>query len=255
MILKESAKGDMFMGRKRAKQAEVEEQKGFEYLSGTLTPDWWHKADKLQLQYDEAIDHFDVVMLDARAGTGKTTITVMKALDYLRRGAVDVIRYVRFVDSRTQKLGAIPGDPAEKQKVFMFPFYEAMAECGIPPEHVDAMVTAGLIELSTDIYFRGRNVKRSFYIIDEAQNGDIEDLRLVLTRPHDDGKVAVIGHSKQVDRKLPKYGKDKLIPFQVYQKHMDKERWTMVCTLLTDHRGKISRWADEIELTLKELEL
>lgn len=192
-------------------------------------------------------------MLDGKAGTGKTTIAVMKAIEALQKNQVDSIRYVRFVDARTQKLGFIPGDPAEKQKVFMYPFFEAMEECGIQDIQVLNMISAGMIELSTDIYLRGGNMKRTFVIIDEAQNGDIEDLKLVLTRPHDTGKVLVIGHSKQVDRKLPKYGKEKLIPFQVYIRHMAKKHWTKVCTLEKDYRGAISQWADEVELTIKEL--
>lgn len=244
------------MGRKHKQTIATEEKddKGFEYLEGTLTPEWWHKADKHQVAYAEATEYFDVVMVDAKAGTGKTTIAVMKALELLKRGSVDIIRYVRFVDQRTQSLGFLKGNDDEKEKGFMYPFYEAMEECGLQREAVEALKTAGIIELSTDIHLRGRNMKRTFLIIDESQNGAIEDMRLVLTRLHETGKGVVIGHSKQVDRKLPKYGKDKLIPFQVYQRHMAKKPWTKLITLEKDHRGRISQWADEIEITLKELD-
>jgi phosphate starvation-inducible PhoH-like protein/PhoH-like ATPase len=95
-------------------------------------------------------------------------------------------------------------------------------------------------------------MKRTFLIVDECQNGDIADMRLVFTRVHDTGKIVAIGHSLQVDRKLPKIAG--LIPFQIYQRHMNKKSWAKVCELQTDYRGRISQWADEIDLTIKELE-
>ena len=97
-------------------------------------------------------------------------------------------------------------------------------------------------------------MKRVFLIIDECQNGDIEDIKLIFTRLHDAGKGIAIGHSGQVDRKLPRYGSEKLIPFQVYQHHMAKKAWTKVVTLHTNYRGEVSQWADKVNATIKELE-
>jgi phosphate starvation-inducible PhoH-like protein/PhoH-like ATPase len=252
------------MGRKnnrkeRTKAHYTEEQeddnKGFEALAGNLTPEWWNRADKHQTAMIAAIEYYKVTMVDARAGTGKTTIAVKMALDALKAGSVDTIRYVRFVDQRTQKLGFLPGDPSTKEYGFMHPFFEALEECGLQTEAIVSLMAHKVLETSTDIHMRGRNMKRTFLIVDECQNGDIEDMRVVFTRWHDKvGRMVVIGHSGQVDRRLPRFGREKLIPFQVYQRHMDKKPWTKLVTLTKDYRGEVSQWADEIDHTIKELE-
>lgn len=137
----------------------------------------------------------------------------------------------------------------------MHPFYEAMEECGIQREFVELMKAHDLIELSTDIFLRGRTLDRVCLIVDEAQNGDISDLRLVLTRIKDNGKGIVIGHSKQLDNeRVKRFGQAGFIPFEVYQLHMVKQPWATRCRLYKDYRGVVSQWADEIDTTIKELE-
>lgn len=242
------------MGRKKH-VVEEEEQKGYEALAGGCEPDWWHRADKHQTTFASAIEYYDVTTVDAEAGTGKTTIAVMMGLKAIKEGKADVLRYVRFVDQRTQKLGYLPGElQGGKELGFMHPFLEALAECGLRPEDTWSLAAKGVIEMSTDIHFRGRNMKRTFMIVDECQNGSIDDMQLTFTRVHDDGKLIAIGHSAQMDRKLPRYGKDKLTPFQVYAYHYAKKNRAKTCELVKNYRGWISQWADKINQTIEELE-
>lgn len=242
------------MGRKKLKVVEEHDDKDFEAVGGNLIPEWWNEADRHQTNFAHGIEYSGISMVNASAGTGKTTIAVMKGFELLRKGQVDILRYVRFVDRRTLKMGFLPGDEEEKQKKLMLPFYEAAAECGLSPDHVEEMRAQEILELSTDIHWRGRNMKRTFLIIDEAQNGDIEDMRMMLTRLHDSGKGVVVGHSEQCDNKLKRYGREKLTPFEVYIRHMVKERFAHEYKLVKDYRGEYSRWADRIYETIKELE-
>ena len=245
------------MGKKHRRMHDTHEEAHEElsFLHGRpLIPSWWRKADTYQRKYDAAIDFAKVVMVDAEAGTGKTTIAVKKGLEYLSKGLVSCIAYIRYVDGRTMKLGALPGSLGEKEHGFMYPFYEALEECGLSEEQILELQAKKLIEASTDIFWRGRNMKDTFLIIDECQNGSIEDMQLILTRLHDAGKGLAIGHSAQVDRKLPRYGPDKLLPFQVYQLHMAKKPWTKLIHLENNYRGEISQWADKVKLTIQELE-
>lgn len=239
----------------RERYIEEEDHKGFEAFEGNLVPKWWHKADNHQMNYSNAIDFYKFVTVDAEAGTGKTTLAVMKALEALKSGKVDIIRYVRFVDQRTQKLGFIPGGVGmggEKEQGFMYPFFEALAECGVPEEYALRLIASRVIETSTDIHMRGRNMKRTFLIVDECQNGDFDDMKVVFTRVDDATKTVAIGHSGQIDRKLRKVAG--FTPFQVYQRHMLKKPWAKLCQLTTNYRGEVSQWADKIEVTIAELE-
>lgn len=243
--------------RKRLSQDYGKERDVFaELYNLDATQALWDKLDSYQRVYASAMDKYEVVFTDAVAGTGKTTIAVLKALDYLRRGKVKRIAYVRFPDSRSLRMGFLTGDKEEKESGYMVPFYDAMIECGVQPSAVDLLRTKEVIELTTDIHMRGRNLKDTFLIIDEAQNSQgIEDLQLVLTRIHDDGgRAVVIGHSKQVDGKIQRYGKQKLNAFQVYQYHFTKKSWAAKCELPNNYRGKISQWADKVWESVKELE-
>lgn len=251
------AKGDKVKAIK-----EYSKEKGLiEQLMNTHDSDkLYAKYDAYQKEYDESIDKFSVVIVDDKAGTGKTTIAVRKAFDKLRTGRVDKIQYIRFPDPRNGKLGFLPGDLDTEGKLapFMRPFYDAAAECGIQKEAVDAMISKGLVELGTDIGWRGGNMKGTFLIIDEAQNGSkIGDVQLIITRVHDHrGHTVLIGHSEQADwERMPTYGIKKLIPFQVWQIHLMKQKWTTKCNLPINYRGKISQWADRIWETVKELEI
>lgn len=227
-----------------------------EIISNTqATDELWQKMNVDQRIYFESMEKYMVTMVDEKAGTGKTTVAVAKALDMLRKGAIHKIIYVRFIDDRAMGLGFEPGTLTMKEGGFMLPFYEAMAECGIPEAAVSFLIDKGVIETGTDVHMRGRNL-HGFLIIDEAQNAKTtSDLKLYLTRLHDDkGRGVVIGHSGQEDGKLMKYGKERLNAFQVYQRHFAKYPWSTQCNLPKNYRGKISQAADAVEDTLKELE-
>lgn len=242
------------MGKQRRQNMDCLVDFANDQLFNTKSTDRLYQSfDQLQNYYYDCIMGQSVVMVDACAGTGKTTIAVMAGLELLRQGnKFSKIIYIRFPDDRQQKLGFLPGDQLEKEANLMKPFYGACIDCGIQPEGVDRLRENGVIELSTDIDKRGVNIRNAVVIIDEAQNGDLESLRLILTRVHDlNCKCIVIGHSGQMDSNI------KTIcgfnPFQVYQYHMAKKDWCSICELKKNYRGEISRWADSIEESIKEL--
>lgn len=206
------------------------------------TPSW--EPDKHQKEFLKSMNHSLVTFCDASAGTGKTTLAVWSGFKHLSRGDVRRIVYIRFVDDRFKQNGFYPGTLEEKEQHLFYPFFDALTELSIGDRQYEMMIQQEEIALMTDTTLRGRNIKDSFVIIDEAQNAhSIEDLRLVLTRVHDSCKVVVIGHSKQRDNRQ----KQKVLPFQLYKEHMAKKDFTKVCELITDYRGQISAWADQIE--------
>jgi phosphate starvation-inducible protein PhoH len=201
------------------------------------------------------IEDLSVVFTDAEAGTGKTAVAVRKGVELLRQGKISRIHYVRFPDKRSLKLGFLAGN-YEKEAGYMYPFYEAMQDCGVQEEAVMRLITAKYIDTSTDIHLRGRNMRGTYLIIDEAQNaGDLTDLKLVLTRIHDHrGKAVVIGHSKQTDSRVELYTKHKLNAFQVNAFHFSRKPWAGRAHLRNNYRGEISKWADRVEESLVLIE-
>lgn len=232
------------------------EDKAISQLMDTKTTDrLYRRMDPHQKEYRHSIEEYKMVFVDEKAGTGKTEIAVHAALDALRQGIAKKILYIRFPSKRGQKLGALPGDLKEKERIYMYPFIEALNECGLQDEAIEMLEAQGIIEMSTDVTLRGRTLKGSFVIVDETQNAeDLEQLQLTLTRVKDDGAgCVVIGHSEQLDSHVKKYGKYNMNAFEVYQIHMTKKNWAKKCRLYNNYRGVISQWADEVMKTLEEL--
>lgn len=201
--------------------------------------------DEQKRFYEALIDNETIIVCsNSMAGTGKSTIAVMAALELRNEGRINHIYYVRFADDRALKLGFLPGDEDEKQAIFMNPFYSACEEFDISDYEVENMVKTKEIILCTDIGLRGCNIDKSMVIIDEAQNAHFEDLKLVLTRLHDNCKCALIGHSGQNDNYKMKVNDH---AFEKYIDHLCKKPWAKEINLTKNYRGKLSSWADELE--------
>lgn len=222
----------------------------------TQSDKFYNKLDNFQYEAYHCLvsKNHNIIMFDESAGCGKTTLAWLAGLNLLRTGQVSKIFYIRLPDIRALKQGFLPGDLEDKESVFMYPAYDACLINGLQPQAVDDLRRKGLIEFCSDATLRGRNIDDAFVIIDECQNADIESLQLILTRLHDNCKCVLSGHSGQMDNKSKKYGKSKLNAFEVYQLHLLKKTWSVKCALPINYRGKISKWSDEINKTINELE-
>lgn len=200
------------------------------------------KLDQDQKAYYDAFNDYDVVCVDAPAGTGKTYVAVMKALYLYSTGDIDKIFYIRIPDDRSLRMGFLPGTEEEKQAIYTAPFYCICEYLGIQPEMIDMAALNREIILTTDVSLRGVTIDRSFVIIDEAQNGNISDLKLILTRITDKCKVALIGQSSQYDNKNISDN-----AFRRYINHFTNKPWAIECKLTHNYRGRISQWADQLQ--------
>lgn len=207
---------------------------------------FYKSLDRNQKAFFNALLDYKVTCCNARAGTGKTTISALAGLDMLEKDMITKIIYIRFPDQLTQSLGSFPGDADEKEDYYMEPIIEAFEELGISKERLMRdYINMERVKLCTNITLRGTNIKDALVILDEAQNATFKDLKLVLTRIHDSCHVAIIGHSDQCDNKHC----IKERAFEAYMDHMCKKQWSKRVDLKTNYRGKISSWADELMLS------
>ena len=191
-----------------------------------------------------------IVFCDAKAGSGKTQVAVGTANLLVEYGLYDGIVCVMF-PCEEGKQGFLPGDITQKSEVYFEPVYQAIIKCKLEPYRVinDNSMAANkngdaYIKLLTATYLRGSNFENKVVIIDEAQNGNLSDLKKVLTRCSDNCKVIVIGHHGQIDLK------DKSSSgFTRYIEHFKDEPYCGVCTLTQNHRGIVSTKADELLIT------
>lgn len=188
----------------------------------------------------------DIIFVNAKAGTGKTFVATGVANMLVKYGFYDKIFYV-ISPYGEAKQGYLPGNIDEKSAVYFAPFFQALVSCNVNPYNVLTNDVANqkngeaYVTCITDTFLRGQNLDDAVVIIDEAQNFTTSQLRKTLTRIGSNTKVIVIGHTLQCD-----LANKESSGFASYIEHFkDKER-ASVCTLVKNHRGWISQWADEI---------
>ncbi len=151
-----------------------------------------------QHRYAEAVREHDVVFAIGPAGTGKTYLAVVMAMDYLKRNLVDRIVLVRPAVEAGEQLGFLPGDLQQKINPYLRPLYDALSDL-IGPARIGKYMEAGIIEASPLAYMRGRTLNHAFVILDEAQNTTIGQMKMFLTRLGYQAKAVITGDITQVD--------------------------------------------------------
>lgn len=154
-----------------------------------------------QQQYIHAIKKTDIVFGIGPAGTGKTFVAVVMAVQALKKGEVQKIILTRPAVEAGENLGFLPGDLKEKVDPYLRPIYDALyAIYGL--EHTNRLLERGVIEVAPLAYMRGRTLEDAFIILDEAQNTTRAQMKMFLTRLGFGSKMIVNGDKTQVD--LPK---------------------------------------------------
>jgi len=151
-----------------------------------------------QRRYVDAVRNQDLVFAIGPAGTGKTYLAVVLAMDYLKRRLVDRIILVRPAVEAGEQLGFLPGDLQEKINPYLRPLYDALSDL-IGPSKIARYISSGVIEASPLAYMRGRTLNNAFVILDEAQNTTVGQIKMFLTRIGFQTKVVVTGDITQVD--------------------------------------------------------
>ena len=161
-----------------------------------------------QVEYIDAIAKHDVVFGIGPAGTGKTYLAVMYAMNMLKKNLIKKIILVRPVVEAGEKLGFLPGDLKEKIDPYLIPLYDALYE-GMGKETVDKLIEKGVVEVAPLAYMRGRTLENAAIILDEAQNTTSMQMKMFLTRLGFHSKMIITGDITQID--LPRNASSGLV--------------------------------------------
>lgn len=151
-----------------------------------------------QKQYIESIQQHDLVFGIGPAGTGKTYLSVVKAVHALKNGHAKRIILTRPAVEAGESLGFLPGDLKEKVDPYLRPLYDALHNV-LGKEHSFRLIERGIIEIAPLAYMRGRTLDDAFVILDEAQNTTPEQMKMFLTRLGFGSKMVVNGDITQID--------------------------------------------------------
>lgn len=154
-----------------------------------------------QQQYITAMKRNDLVFGIGPAGTGKTYLAVVMAIQALKNGQVKRIILTRPAVEAGESLGFLPGDLKEKVDPYLRPLYDALHDI-LGTEHTGRLIDRGTIEIAPLAYMRGRTLDDAYVILDEAQNTTKAQMKMFLTRLGFGSKMVITGDKTQVD--LPK---------------------------------------------------
>jgi phosphate starvation-inducible protein PhoH len=196
-----------------------------------------------QRTYVDSIFDNQLTIVNARSGTGKTTLAVACA-KLIGKPLVYI-----FSPVEEKKMGFRPGTQQAKEAEYLQPLKDALLEINEQPEksvyneeNLEAMKNGHVwIYPMSHIFARGINLKDKTVIISESQNFSRGDLKKILTRIHDSCTVIIEGHTGQCD--LPDAKKSGFAP---YIEHFRGEEYANVIELSVNFRGKLARHADEL---------
>jgi phosphate starvation-inducible PhoH-like protein len=171
-----------------------------------------------QRRYLRAIQTNDLVFGIGPAGTGKTYLAVVMAVQALKNGTVKRIILTRPAVEAGESLGFLPGDLKEKVDPYLRPLYDALHDV-LGQEHTVRLIERGTIEIAPLAYMRGRTLEDAFVILDEAQNTTSAQMKMFLTRLGFGSKMVITGDPSQID--LPKGVKSGLIAAQHTLQNVD----------------------------------
>ena len=153
---------------------------------------------KKQKEYVRSLKTNPIVMSLGPAGTGKTYLAVAVALSMLLEKKVERIILSRPAVEAGERLGFLPGDMKDKIEPYLRPLYDSLYDL-LDYDKIQRKIESGAIEIAPLAFMRGRTLKNSFAILDEAQNATRTQIKMFLTRIGENSKLVVNGDPSQID--------------------------------------------------------
>ena len=168
-----------------------------EYIIKTPKKSVIPRSEK-QKNYVRALKESEIIISTGPAGTGKTFLAVAVALTMLLEKKIERIILSRPAVEAGERLGFLPGDMREKVDPYLRPLYDSLYDL-LDYEKIQKKIEIGDIEIAPLAFMRGRTLKNSFAILDEAQNATDTQIKMFLTRIGENSKIVINGDPSQID--------------------------------------------------------
>lgn len=202
---------------------------------------------------------YDVIVVDAKAGSGKTLMAISSAMRLIDKGVYDKIVYVRnSIESveRGAEIGFLSGN-SEKMAIYNHALYDTLEFIARPKnqghitaeqieEEVEKLEQRYLIETLWPGEARGRTLSRAVVILDEWQNSSPQTSQLILSRLDNSCKAIIIGSNNQIDNMYLSKHSNGLTFIQKQTKEENKHLSMFGCELDKAVRGRFAEWAEDV---------
>ena len=172
-------------------------EKNIDYIIKTPKKSVIPRSEK-QKKYVRALKESEIIISAGPAGTGKTFLAVAVALTMLLEKKIERIILSRPAVEAGERLGFLPGDMREKVDPYLRPLYDSLYDL-LDYEKIQKKIEIGDIEIAPLAFMRGRTLKNSFAILDEAQNATDTQIKMFLTRIGENSKIVINGDPSQID--------------------------------------------------------
>lgn len=164
------------------------------------TNDWkldWFTPTKKQMDIVDAMHEYDLTLVQAPSGCGKSSVAIWKALNDLKQGHY---RKILFLKNPTEvgddMIGYLKGEATDKLKVHFAEMKRIFLQF-ISRGKLEADESKGTIEFSIPNFQLGSTHENTLIIIDEAQTMSPSTLKLLIERTGEGSRVVVLGDYKQ----------------------------------------------------------
>ncbi len=227
--------------------------------------------NKEQLFFSNALNSpfYNVIVVDAKAGSGKTLLALSGAIKKVRKKDYQKIIYIRnSIESldKGEDVGYLPGYE-EKFAIYNHPLVDSLNYM-VRSEHkkksnnkqkvveeLDEQEVIIRVQNMMDNYsiqtmwvgeMRGRTLSNAFIIIDEAQNMSNKTMQMVLSRIDSSCKVVILGSNNQIDNFYVNKYTNSLTTLLKSTKDETSLVNTFAINLEKVLRGPITQWAEDI---------
>ena len=160
------------------------------------------------------VEETPLAIIKGPAGTAKTFLSLACGLEQtLNQGKYDKILITRANVGMDATFGFLPGSELDKLTPQLRPFKDniealfAKQECknkdGMRlPSLLDELIASGVITAESMEYMRGRSLRNTYLIVDEAQNCTQNQILSIVSRIGEGSKVVLLGDPDQIDSKF-----------------------------------------------------
>lgn len=155
-----------------------------------------------QQKYMDNILDNDYVICIGPAGSGKTHLASGLGSEYLLEKKVKKLILTRPIVA-AEDIGYLPGEPEDKIHPYLLPLFDELNYF----IDVNNMIKSKMVYIEPIAFLRGRTIKDSFIVVDEAQNCTFNQLKMIMTRLGEGSKMIINGDLDQSDLPVDRQGR------------------------------------------------